>query len=114
MITHAIEHTFKTARKKKWDKTYWAVDIHETILIPDYSIQDGPISFYPKAMEALRMMSEREDITLIVGPNRHPVTPETTVAYRDLGVDQLVVPIFGSSIDKLEVRLDALLETTAV
>ena len=52
----------------------------------------------------------REDITLIVGPNRHPVTPETTAAYRDLGVDQLVVPVFGSSLEKFEVRLDALLE----
>ena len=51
----------------------------------------------------------REDITLIVGPNRHPVTPETTASYRDLGVDQLVVPVFGSTIEKLALRVDALL-----
>lgn len=55
----------------------------------------------------------RDDITLIVGPNRHPVTVETVPQYRDLGVDQLVVPIFGSSVDKLGVRVDALLAEAA-
>ena len=55
----------------------------------------------------------RDDITLIVGPNRHPVTAETVPQYRDLGVDQLVVPVFGSSVDKLGVRVDALLAEAA-
>ena len=51
----------------------------------------------------------RDDITLIVGPNRHPVTAQTVPQYQALGVDQLVVPLFASSVEKLEVRIDALL-----
>ncbi len=51
----------------------------------------------------------RDDITLIVGPNRHPVNAETARAYAALGVDQLVVPLFASSVEKLAVRADALL-----
>ncbi len=51
----------------------------------------------------------REDITLIVGPNRHPVNAGTIGQYAELGVDQLVVPLFASSVDKLAVRADALL-----
>jgi len=55
----------------------------------------------------------REDITLIVGPNRHPVNEQTAAEYRNLGVDQLVVPVFGSSVEKLAVRIDALVEQVA-
>lgn len=50
------------------------------------------------------------DIRIIVGPNRHPVTPETVSAYSALGVEQLVVPVFASSIEKLGLRIDSLLE----
>ena len=46
---------------------------------------------------------------LYVGPNRHPVTPETTAAYAALGVEQLIVPLGARSLDKLAARADALL-----
>ncbi len=51
----------------------------------------------------------RDDVTLIVGPNRHPVNAGTIGQYAALGVDQLVVPLFASSVEKLAVRADALL-----
>ena len=51
----------------------------------------------------------RDDIGLIVGPNRHPVNAQTIGQYRDLGVDQLVVPLFASNLHKLGERADALL-----
>ena len=52
-----------------------------------------------------------DDIKIIVGPNKHPVTPETVAAYSALGVDQLVVPMFAPNIEKLALRVDALLES---
>jgi probable F420-dependent oxidoreductase len=51
----------------------------------------------------------RQDITLIVGPNRHPVTPATVAAYAAQGVEQLVVPLGASNLDKLGQRADALI-----
>ena len=51
----------------------------------------------------------RADIDLIVGPNRHPVNSQTIAAYRAQGVDQLVVPLFASSIEMLDLRLDGLM-----
>ncbi len=54
---------------------------------------------------------ERSDVRLYVGPNRHPVTPETTAAYAGLGVEQLIVPLGARTLDKLEARADALLES---
>jgi len=55
----------------------------------------------------------RGDIDLFVGPNRHPVTPETISQYRELGVDQLVVPVFASSVEKLGMKVDVLLAAAA-
>jgi len=49
------------------------------------------------------------DIDLVVGPNRHPVNAETAAAYAAQGVQQLVVPVFASSVEKLEARLQSLL-----
>ena len=55
----------------------------------------------------------RDDITLIVGPSRHPINEQTVAQYRNLGVDQLVAPVFGASVEKLAMRIDALLEQAA-
>ncbi len=51
-----------------------------------------------------------DDIQLIVSPNRHPVNQQTITGYRALGVQQLVVPLGASSLDKLAVKIDVLLE----
>ena len=55
----------------------------------------------------------RDDIRIFVGPNRHPVNPETVSAYGGLGVDQVIVPLFGRSIEQLEQRADGLISTVA-
>ena len=80
-----------------------------------YDMAPSDLARRLQALDAALADAERrrEDITLIVGPNRHPVTPETTASYRDLGVDQLVVPVFGSTIEKLALRVDALLAIAA-
>jgi len=55
----------------------------------------------------------RRDIQLIVGPNRHPVNPETIAAYAAAGTDQLVVPVFAGSLEKLASRLDLLMSAAS-
>ncbi|MEC7251688.1 MAG: LLM class flavin-dependent oxidoreductase, partial [Pseudomonadota bacterium] len=55
----------------------------------------------------------RQDIDLIIGPNRHPVNADTVAAYAAAGVDQLVVPVFAGNLDKLAARLDALMALNA-
>ena len=49
-----------------------------------------------------------------MGPNRHPVTPGTLAEYAATGADQIVVPMFARTLEKLEQRLDALMATQAV
>jgi len=39
-----------------------------------------------------------------VGPNRHPVNEKTIEQYSSLGVTQLVVPLYGTALSKIEQR----------
>lgn len=66
MITRAITQCLELARTKGWKKTYWAFDIHGTLLRPNY--QSGQISheFYPHAKEVMQRLSQRDDIVKIL------------------------------------------------
>ena len=54
-----------------------------------------------KMQQAGRSLDEME---LIVGPNRHPVNEKTIEQYSSLGVTQLVVPLYGTVLSKIEQR----------
>ena len=51
----------------------------------------------------------RDDISIVVGPNKHPVNTQTISEYGKLGVDQLIVPMGAGSLNKLELKIDELL-----
>lgn len=53
----------------------------------------------------------RDDIRIFVGPNRHPINPDTVAAYADLGVEQIIAPLGASNLEKLEVRTERLLSS---
>ena len=72
MITTAILKSIKVAKRKGWDKVYWAFDIHETIILPNWKEGEIPTEFYPYAMEALKLISGREDIVMILYTCSHP------------------------------------------
>ena len=58
--------------KRNWDKTYWAVDIHGTILKPNYEAGNIPKEFYPYAKETLQYISQMKDVVLILYTCSHP------------------------------------------
>jgi probable F420-dependent oxidoreductase len=51
----------------------------------------------------------RADVRVCVCPNRHRITPESFAAYRALGIDQLIAPLFARSLDDLKRRAERLL-----
>lgn len=69
-ITKPFEIAFKQKQEKNWDRIYVAVDIHGTIFKPSYSI-DEHYEFYPVAEEALRVLSARSDVSVIVWSSSH-------------------------------------------
>lgn len=66
MITRAIEKAFETAKERNWDRTFWAFDIHGTIIVPNWEHGNIPNEFYPYAKEALQIITKREDITSLL------------------------------------------------
>jgi hypothetical protein len=81
MILRSIEKCFSLASSKGWDKTYWAFDIHGTIVRPNY--QPGKIStvFYPEAKEVMQMLSTRKDVIRILYTCSYPHEIEQYLAY---------------------------------
>ena len=64
-LVQQLEKSFAQLEKKKWDRIFVAVDIHETVMEPTWS-DTLSSKFYPDAIDALKLMSERKDICLIL------------------------------------------------
>lgn len=64
-----IGKAFKAALNRKvernWEKIYVIVDIHDTILHASYENTET-FNYFPSAREALQLMTNREDICLIL------------------------------------------------
>lgn len=72
MITRAITNAFRIAQERGWERTYWAFDIHGTIIVPNYKSVQIPTDFYPHAKEALQRISKLEDVCMILYTCSHP------------------------------------------
>lgn len=72
MISRAVEICLRHALEKHWDKVYWAIDIHGTILKPNYKRNEISTEFYPFAIETLQLLSKRNDIVLILYTCSYP------------------------------------------
>lgn len=62
-VIYSFEKAFKTMQLRGWDKIFVFLDIHETMLYPDYNNTD-PLKFYPHAEAVLQYLSTRKDISL--------------------------------------------------
>lgn len=72
MITRAIEKAFALVKARGWEKSYWAFDVHDTIVRANYQYGNIPTEFYPKAKEVLQILSKRKDIEIILFTSSHP------------------------------------------
>jgi hypothetical protein len=81
MITRAIQNCFQCAKDRKWNKTYWAFDIHGTILKPNYKRNEISKEFYPNAKEVMQLLSKRNDIVRILYTCSYPDEIDQYLAY---------------------------------
>ncbi len=72
MITHTISNCIANARTKGWDKTYWAFDIHGTILKPTYESGKTSTEFYPYAKEVMQLLSRQRNVVRILYTCSYP------------------------------------------
>ena len=69
-LKKAFDAAFTRMREKNWEKIYVAVDIHDTILRACYDDEEM-YDYFPFAKDALRMISLRKDICLILWSSCH-------------------------------------------
>ena len=69
-IKKAFEAAFCRMKEKNWEKIYVAVDIHDTILRACYEAEET-YDYFPLALEAMRLMSQRSDVCLILWSSCH-------------------------------------------
>lgn len=72
MIVDYIQKMFEHSFKKEWYETYWAIDLHGTIIRPNYKDVTYPAEYYPYAKKTLQMLSKRPDIKLILFTSSFP------------------------------------------
>jgi len=72
MITRAIQNCITHAQEKNWEKMYWAIDIHGTVLKPTYKKGVLSTEFYPYAKETLQYISQRSNIVCILYTCSYP------------------------------------------
>ncbi|MFM9837364.1 MAG: hypothetical protein ACKVOQ_03805 [Cyclobacteriaceae bacterium] len=81
MITRAIENCLRNAKEKRWEKTYWAFDIHGTLLKPNYKRDEISREFYPHAIEVMQLLTKRKDIVKILYTCSYPHEIEQYIEY---------------------------------
>ena len=67
-IVRQLDKSFRVLEAKRvrgWDRIYIAVDVHETMLEPTWSDEKSH-KFYKNCVKALRMLSNRKDVVLIL------------------------------------------------
>lgn len=72
MITTAIDNSIKLMTERGWDKIFYFIDLHSTVIKPNYERGNIPTEFYPYAKEVLQYLSSRKDICLIMYTCSHP------------------------------------------
>lgn len=66
-----IKKMFVHAEKKQWFEVYFGIDVHGTFSVPDYRKSNKKIEYYPYAKETLKLMSERDDIVMIMSTSSY-------------------------------------------
>jgi len=72
IIKSILTNHFDYKIKRNWDRTYWAFDIHGTILRPNYTYGNTPDDFYPWAKETLQLITKLPDVVTFLYTCSHP------------------------------------------
>lgn len=60
----AIRVNDKMIKARGWDRSYWFVDIHGTMIKPNWDKDNLPKEFYPHAVDVLRILTNRPEVKL--------------------------------------------------
>lgn len=67
----SIEQAFRDKKERGWQKLYWFIDLHGTIIEGKYNKFNVGANFYPNATKVLANLSKRDDIVLVLWTSSH-------------------------------------------
>lgn len=71
-IIRAIEKYYNEKFERNWSVGYWFIDLHGTVLKPNYQYSNITKEFYPYAKETLQLISSIPDIIMVMYTCSHP------------------------------------------
>ena len=66
-----IRNALKQKAEKKWDKLYWAIDLHDTIITGTYNRFNHGATIYPYAKEVLDFLHSHPEHQTILWSSSH-------------------------------------------
>jgi hypothetical protein len=67
-----VHKMFINSFEKEWFTTYFVIDIHNTIILPDHVKDSKLVRYFPYAKETLQILTNRKDIKLIISTSSSP------------------------------------------
>ena len=75
-------------KDRNWEKIFWCVDFHDTIMPGSYTKNDGSNEYYPKAVSVLKGLTDRKDCCLILWTSSYESYLEKHInRLKELGVE---------------------------
>lgn len=74
-----IERSFKDKVARKWDKLFWAIDLHDTIITGKFNKFNVGAEIYPGVEEVFQWFNKREDMVTILYTSSWPDAVEKTL-----------------------------------
>jgi hypothetical protein len=71
IIPYIIENALEQKKVKKWDRLYWAIDLHDTVLSGTYNKFNVGAKLYPCAKEVLDFLYTHPEHQTILWTSSH-------------------------------------------
>ena len=76
-LRQALFIQFEQAVSRGWDRMYWAVDLHSTLILPTYDkMKAEDVEYYPHAKDVMQMLTGRPDMRTIMYTCSRPAEVE--------------------------------------
>ena len=66
-----IQNAFKEKKEKNWEKLYWAIDLHHTVITGTYNRFNTGATIYPYAKEVLDFLYNHNEHRTILWTSSH-------------------------------------------
>jgi len=86
-VVKAFINAFKEMERKQWPYIYVFIDLHSTLIKPNYQYGNIPTEMYDGALEGLKMLQEAKDVKIIMYTCSHPHEIDEYIRFFDgLGI----------------------------